>query len=115
MMNEDKQLETSYLRAVKRVKEIKGFYTHLMVYIVINIMVSTINMVLNHQISDSASFFKALGHFSTYMTWVLWGIGLLVHGLNVFWLRATYFKKWEDRKMQEYMNEDVGESNQRYQ
>jgi len=114
-MKANEQRELTYLRAVKRVKEIKGFYTHLMVYVVINIMVSAINMFLNHQISDSASFFKALGHFSTYMTWVLWGIGLLIHGLNVFWLKASYFKKWEDRKLQEFMNEDLEDSTQQYE
>ena len=39
-MESDFLQEQNYIRAKKRVKEIKGFYIHLMVYIVINIMIS---------------------------------------------------------------------------
>ena len=39
-MESDFLQEQNYIRAKKRVKEIKGFYIHLMVYIIINIMIS---------------------------------------------------------------------------
>lgn len=35
--------EDRYLQAVERVKEIKGFYTHLLVYILINCMLLWLN------------------------------------------------------------------------
>lgn len=107
-MNLKEQIESEqYLQAKKQVKDIKGFYTHLLIYIVVNLTVSTVNMLWNHDITDRKTFFAALTHFSTYMNWIFWGIGLLIHGLNVFWLRSSFFKAWEARKVQEYMKEEA--------
>ena len=33
-----------YQEAIKRIKKIKGFYTHLAVYVVINIMIIIVNI-----------------------------------------------------------------------
>jgi len=105
----DKNTDHNYLAAVKRVDQIKGFYTHLMVYLGVNIMISGVNIWLNHQVTDLESFWQALGHFSTYSTWLFWGLGLLIHGLNVFWLRGTVFKKWEERKLKEFIEDDINQ------
>ena len=43
-MNE--QDEIKYQEALKRVKKIKGFYTHAIVYIIINLMI----VIVNYQI-----------------------------------------------------------------
>ena len=115
MTFDEQSKELSYLRAKKRVKDIKGFYTHLVIYLGMNVIISALNMFLNHDIYDSKTFFTALTHFSAYMTWVLWGIGLLIHGLKVFWLRSSFFKRWEDRKLQEFLNEEAQEIRNRYE
>ena len=41
-MTTEEQIQ--YERALKRVKKIKGFYTHLLVYVVINLMIVIINI-----------------------------------------------------------------------
>ena len=103
-----------FLRAKRRVKAIKGFYTHLMIYLFMNLIISTINMFFNHDIHDSKTFFMALTHFSTYMTWIIWGIGLLAHGINVFWLTSSRYSKWEERKIQEIMKQEAEDQSTQY-
>jgi len=61
-MTPEEQIQ--YERALKRVKKIKGFYTHLLIYFVINLMIVIINIqnlktgeiILNWKISSLLSF-----------------------------------------------------------
>lgn len=61
-----------YQRAEKRVKAKLGFYFHLSIYIVVNILLIAINLSTQTQ------------HF--WFKWPLmgWGIGVLFHALGVF-------------------------------
>lgn len=88
--------ELKYQNALKRVKRIKGFYTHLMVYVVINIAL----MIVNYQSLGPNENFFGIRIFSTP---VFWGIGVLAHGLSVF--IPTWFlgKDWEEQKVKELM------------
>lgn len=95
-------------RAKKRVEELKGFYIHLMVYIFVNIMISTV-IVVSH-IYDGDSFIEAFFDFGTWSTWLFWGIGIFFHGLKVFSYNPFFNKEWEERQMQKYLEEDRNES-----
>ena len=88
-----------YEEAVKRVKKIKGFYTHALVYVVINIMVVIAN-VQNYEPGES--FFQ----FKTFMTAFFWGIGLLAHALSTFLPYFILGKDWEARKIKELMEKE---------
>lgn len=88
-----------YERAKKRVKRITGFYTHLLVYIVINIMVVVINI---QQLQPGESYFQ----WQNFTTLFLWGIGLLAHGLSVFMPNMVLGKNWEERKIQQLMEKE---------
>ncbi|NND63976.1 MAG: 2TM domain-containing protein [Flavobacteriaceae bacterium] len=96
--------ENKFERAKKRVDEIKGFYTHLLVYIVINIALILLQL----------GFFNGFSNYN-YSGWALfstpffWGIGLFFHGLYVFQHKFKFFKKWEERKIKEYMEKDEKE------
>lgn len=94
MENQD---EIKYQEALKRVKRIKGFYTHALVYFVINIMI----IIVNAQNSDEG-FFR-LKNFSTA---IFWGIGLLAHGLSVFMPSIVLGKNWEEKKIKELMDKE---------
>ncbi len=97
--NEDND---KYKRAKKRVEEIKGFYIHLTVYILVNtfLYLSTAGLFRsNFETLDLPSF----GQFSTPF---FWGIGLLFHGLYVFQFKSGIFKRWEERKLKEFMDKD---------
>ena len=102
--------EQQYVRAKKRVKDIKGFYTHLVVYIVINIFISC--FIIYGLTRNETDFGGAISHFGTYSTWLFWGIGLFFHWLGVFGCKSFGLgKDWEERKIKELMDEDDERSN----
>lgn len=95
--------DIKYQTALKRVKRIKGFYTHLMVYIVINFAL----FIVNYQNLGPNEDFFGLRLFSTP---IFWGIGVLAHGLSVF--MPTWFlgKDWEERKIKELMEKQKSDN-----
>ena len=110
----DKIRNDNYLKAKKRVKQIRGFYTHLLVYLLVNTSISIAKMILIYHVTDFKTFFGMLSHVDIYLSWLLWGIGLLIHGLVVFVFKSSIFKDWEEKKIKKYMaegNEDLS-SNQ---
>jgi len=96
-MTPEEQIQ--YDKAIKRVKKIKGFYRHLMVYIVINIMLIIINI---QNLDKGESYFQ----FKNFMTAFFWGIGLVAHGLSVFGPQILFSKEWEERKIKELMDKE---------
>lgn len=92
----------SYLRAKRKVDNIKGFYTHFIVYIVVNTFI-TWQQVSEHM-ENGKSLVQAFQDNGTYMVWMLWGFGLVFHGLNVFITNGVFGQKWEDRKIKQYMD-----------
>ena len=88
----DKNIQ--YERAKKRVKAIKGFYIHAMVYVLVNGLI----LLLKFQKNDDIEFHDwGIG---------LWGIGLLIHGLSVFLPNFIFGKDWEEKKIRELMDKD---------
>jgi len=94
-MAKDKTQEERYFRAAKKVKDIKGFYTHLAIYCFVISILIFIN--LNYDPSYHWFWFSLLG----------WGFGLTMHWFNVFGFRFIGLgKDWEDKKIKEYMNQE---------
>ena len=85
-------VDERYEKAKKRVEEIKGFYTHAIVYVVINTGLFLLNL------------FTSPGGWWFY--WVLfgWGIGLFFHAMGVFVFNRFPSKKWEEQKIKEVMD-----------
>jgi len=83
-------------RTMVRVKSLKGFYTHLMVYLSNNSILFGINYWM-----DANGYF-GLNHYRIgyWISPLVWGIGLLMHYIYVFKLA-----KWEDRKIKDLMNQ----------
>lgn len=86
-------------RAKKRVKKIKGFYSHALVYVVINLMIVIINV---QDLEPGESYFQ----YKNFFTLFFWGIGLAVHGLSVFLPDFILGQNWEERKIKEIMERD---------
>ncbi len=83
-----------YLRAVKRVEDIKEFYSSLIAYCVVIPFLIFIN-------------FRFVPQFHWFWFPMLgWGIGLIFHGFKAFSYNPFLGRDWEERKIQEYMNED---------
>lgn len=93
--------EQAYLKAQKRIKEIKGFYSHLAVMIIILPFLVFINL-----------------QFTPQYHWFWWAVfgnlmGLFFHWLGIFGLKIFGLgKDWEERKLNEFIRE---EENKRYQ
>lgn len=95
----------AYLRAQKKVNNLKGFYIHLLVYIIINCIFSYIKITRN--IENGETFREAFYDNNTFGLWILWGIGLVLHGVNVFITNGKFGQAWEEKKIKEFMNEDT--------
>ena len=94
-MNEQ---DVKYQKAKERVEAIKGFYIHLTVYVVVNLILFSINMITS---PDSLWFFWPL---------MGWGIGFAFHALSVFVFSPGFGPgfgaDWEERKIKELMDKD---------
>lgn len=91
--------QIKYEKAIKRVKKIKGFYTHLLVYIVINIMIIVVNI---QNLETGESYFQ----FKNFFTAFLWGIGIISHALSVFGPDLFLGNDWEEKKIKELMEKE---------
>lgn len=92
------QEEIQMDRVVKRVKVLKGFYKHLLIYIIFNVVLLGMNY---YEMKPGEIFFK----FSTFSTLFFWGIGVAFHAFNVFGKNIFLGDNWEERKINEYMEQ----------
>jgi hypothetical protein len=85
-----------YRRAKRRVGAMRGFYIHLMVYVLVNTGLIVLNMLLPH------------GGWWWQWTAFGWGIGLVAHATSVFVGPGLLGRDWEERKIRELMSRDHG-------
>lgn len=110
-MNQQDEYQ-KYERAKKRVKEIKGFHNHLLAYLIVNIFLIVGRLVVLQYVDfeNKDEGFQDWMAWNTYLMPILWGIGLMIHGLVVFKLKGQYFKNWEEKKIKEIMDNEEKES-----
>lgn len=83
-----------YAKARERVRALRGFYTHLLSYVVVNAILVVINLVTSP------------GTLWFYWVTLFWGLGLIFHALDVFTIQGRFLgEEWEDRKVEELMEE----------
>jgi hypothetical protein len=88
--NDDK-----YIRARKQVEELKGFYYNLISYVLVIPLLIFINYKTTWE-QFHWFWFPMFG----------WGMGLLFHAYHVFVNNGILGKKWEQRKIEEFMREE---------
>ncbi|MFH1501654.1 MAG: 2TM domain-containing protein [Candidatus Eisenbacteria bacterium] len=86
--------QTGYERAKKRVEELKGFYHHLLVYVLVNLFLFVLNVLTSR--GDWWFYWPLLG----------WGVGLGAHAASVFAGRGFWGKEWEERKIKQIMEKE---------
>lgn len=91
-MREDSEESQAYKRARKRMEEVRDFYAHLLVYVVVNLGLFLIDTVTGGR---------------TWFYWPLigWGIALIIHGVTVL-LGGGFGERWEQRKIRQYMERE---------
>ncbi|QTE23513.1 2TM domain-containing protein [Polaribacter cellanae] len=96
--------EQKYIRAKKRVEELKGYYWHLVTYIIINLFLSGAQII--EGISENRTFETIFSDFGLYGVWIVWGIGLFFHTFKIFGFRFFLGNDWEEQKIKEIMNKN---------
>jgi len=94
-METQETYQEKYTRARARVDELKSFYNHVIIYVIINALLAGVNYY-----SDGWRFpwflFPLLG----------WGIGLASHAVGTFRMNPFTGKDWEERKIKELMERE---------
>ncbi|MFC1721602.1 2TM domain-containing protein [Patescibacteria group bacterium] len=93
-MEVDQKDSQRYQRAKKRVKEMREYYTHLIVYAGVNVMLFVINWL------------TAPGTWWFYWVTIFWGIGIGWHTIAFFFTDRMEGSNWEERKIKEQMEKD---------
>jgi hypothetical protein len=86
--------EEKYKYAKKKVKDLKGFYSHLIVYFVINIFLVIINLISTPE--------------RIWFYWVTlgWGVAVVLNAVAVFGLGGLFGSDWEEKKIKKYLEKD---------
>ncbi|OFD52987.1 hypothetical protein BWGOE4_55220 [Bacillus mycoides] len=80
--------------AIRKMKRLKGFYSHLFVYILVNIFLIIVNLIQSpNDLWVTKSIFG-------------WGIGILVHMLYIVFFYYFNTQNWEEKKIKQYMDKD---------
>ena len=98
-----------YERATKRVKELKGFYNHLKIFVIINGLFYLIKSGWLTPIMPDGFPTEAY-----YFDWInanvaIWGIIVVIHGLTLYRHKLPFLKKWEERQIKKIMEQDQEE------
>jgi hypothetical protein len=83
-------------RARKRVEEIKGFYTHLVVYLTVNAFLFVLDLMTDR------------GNWWFYWPLLGWGIFVAINAAVTFGVEGRLGQRWEERKVRELMEDDQG-------
>ena len=101
-----KNTNLSYTRAKNRVERVKGFYTHLAIYLVVNIVLTGFKVW--GDLNNWDDFITELISINVLSTWVIWGIFVVLHGLSV-----KYGQAWEERKIEQFMNDELSNNSRK--
>lgn len=92
--------DEAYFRAQKRLKDLKGFYSHLTVYLIINAA-----LLLMYHWNDLKRG-ELTFEWWRFSTLFFWSIGLGAHALGVFGKQIFMSAEWEERKLKQFMEEE---------
>ena len=103
-----------YEEAQKRVKKIKDFYGHIILFLVIVPLVFIVRFFVLPQmgiVSDEEGFNNWL-NWNTYIFPIMWLMAIGIHALTVF--KPRKIKDWEEKKIHELIEKEEQEVNQHW-
>lgn len=101
---ENQKTVSKFQSARRRVENLKKFYTHLTIYLVINSVIT--GLKVHNNLNNWENLTDDLFSFNTLSTWVVWGLILLIHAFSVFILPKLLGYDWEERKIEQLMREE---------
>lgn len=92
-MYKQKELSQEERGAIEYVRDIKGFYSHLAVYILVITVMAATNLYM--------------GTDNLWFIWPMlgWGLGVASHGLAVFEILSVFGVDWEKRQIKKRMQD----------
>ncbi|WP_085298860.1 2TM domain-containing protein [Cognaticolwellia mytili] len=94
MNNSDKFSEEEN-RVIEHVKDIKGFYSHLINYTVVVMGLFLIN------------FLTSPGYYWAWWAALGWGVGLISHGISVFEVYSFFGADWEKKQIEKRLGKKL--------
>lgn len=99
--------DQKFEKAKKRVAEIKEFYRHLVVYILVNLFLTFVwnfsfkifgDFVISNQFTNDG--------FTHIPIWLIWAVFLVADGIKTFGFGGKFGSDWEEKKIQEFMQKE---------
>jgi hypothetical protein len=93
---------SKYESAKKRVEAIKGFYSHVIIYAIFTFIIIFIknDLIVTIRVPETALNWL---NWNIIITPLLWGIVLPIHWVYAFRYTPGFLKKWETRKIREFI------------
>lgn len=93
-MSAQMNLDPGYQRARQRVLALRGFYVHLLVFIVVNAFLFALNLI------------TSAGQWWFYWPLLGWGVGLALHAVVALGADNWWGRDWEERKIHELLDKE---------
>jgi len=94
-MNSENNKEERYLKAQKRVKDVKGFYIHIIVTVFLLTIIISSNLIFSPEFHWF--WFATIGILA----------GVFIHWVKIFGVKILGFDKdWESKKIKEFMDQN---------
>jgi len=87
-------------RARRRVARIRGFYVHLITYLVVNSLLATIDLIAGTTGDE-----VVIGLDWAYWSIIFWGVIVVADAVTTFVLTAVLNDRWEQRRLDHYMRQ----------
>jgi transcriptional regulator with XRE-family HTH domain len=94
-MNSSDKVSEEESRVIEHVKDIKGFYSHLINYTVVVMGLFLIN------------FLTSPGYYWAWWAALGWGIGLISHGISVFEVYSFFGADWEKKQIEKRLGKKL--------
>ncbi len=94
-MNSSDKVSEEENRVIEHVKDIKGFYSHLINYTVVVMGLFLIN------------FLTSPGYYWAWWAALGWGIGLISHGISVFEVYSFFGADWEKKQIEKRLGKKL--------
>ena len=85
--------QNRYERAKKKVQELRGFYSHLIIYLIFVPVFIWLNL-------------RSTGFPWAIFPIVGWGLGVASHAAEVYDYNIFFGKDWEERKIREFLDKE---------
>ena len=91
-MSNQAKISVEEEKAIIYVRDIKGFYTHLIIYIAVVGFLFALNII------------RSSNHFWAIWPAIGWGIGVIFHALNVYEVFNLFGVDWEKRQIKKRLD-----------